>query len=232
MSSPPPAAYTGVDNLEVMREAANYNRYLLDLIARHAGVGRVLDFGAGSGTFAGPCRSRGMDVTALEPDERLHGMLAASDIPAVADAVTLPDASFDCAYSLNVLEHIPDDVAALRTLLSKLKPGGRLLVYVPAFPVLFTSMDAKVGHVRRYTRETLARSVAAAGFEIHDVRYADSLGFLATLVFKLVDKGRGDVNRPLLKAYDLLVFPVSRGLDALAHRWLGKNLVLVATRPR
>jgi len=130
-----------------------------------------------------------------------------------------------------VLEHIDDDVAALRAVRAKLKPGGRLLVYVPAFAALYTSMDAKVGHVRRYTRATLSRSVTAAGFVIHDVRYADSLGFLATLVFKLFDNGRGDVNRPLLKLYDRIVFPVSRGIDALTHRWFGKNVVLVASRP-
>lgn len=231
--SPTPPAYTGVDNLEVMREAENYNRYLLGLIGRHGTPGqRVLDFGAGSGTFAAPSRAAGLDVTAVEPDDRLRTLLDAAGIPAFAAAADLPDAGFDYAYSLNVLEHITDDVAALRTVLTKLTPGGRLLIYVPAFPILFTSMDAKVGHVRRYTRATLCRSVAAAGFEIEDVRYADSLGFLATLLFKLIDNGRGDVNRPLLKLYDRVAFPVSRALDAVTWRWFGKNLVIVAQRPR
>jgi SAM-dependent methyltransferase len=228
---PAPAPYTGVDNLEVMEEAQNYNRFLLDLIARHSTGGRVLDFGAGNGTFARPCRERGMDVTALEPDARLQTLLQEAGVPAVADVAALPDAAFDYAYSLNVLEHIGDDVGALRGLLAKLRPGGRLLVYVPAFPVLYTSMDAKVGHVRRYTLGTLSANVRAAGFLVHDVRYADSLGFLATLVFKGLDNGRGDVNRPLLRLYDRLVFPLSRAVDAFTHRWFGKNLVLVASRP-
>lgn len=231
MTSSAPAPYTGVDNLEVMEEAENYNRFLLDLIARHAQGTRILDFGAGNGTFARPCRARGMDVTALEPDRRLHAMLQESGVPAVRDVGELPDGAFDYAYSLNVLEHIADDVEALRGLIEKLRPGGQFLVYVPAFPTLYTSMDRKVGHVRRYTRATLTAAVAAAGFRVHDVRYADSLGFAATLAFKGLDNGRGDVNRPLLKLYDRLVFPVSRALDALTHRWFGKNLVLVASRP-
>jgi SAM-dependent methyltransferase len=226
------APYTGVENLEVMREAQNYNRYLLDLIGRHAaGARSVIDFGAGSGTFAIPCANLGWAVTAVEPDQALRAVLAASAVRAVQSVDSLPDRAFDYAYTLNVLEHIEHDVDALRALRAKLVPGGRLLVYVPAFPVLMTSMDARVGHVRRYTRQTLVRSVAAAGFHVESVRYADSLGFLATLAFKLVDNGRGEVNRRALRLYDRLAFPVSRALDLVADRLLGKNLVLVARSP-
>jgi len=227
-----PTPYTGVDHLEVMREAVNYNRYLLDLVQRHAaGATHVMDFGAGSGTFAAPCAVLGYDVTAVEPDAALRASLSAMGIRAVADAAALPDGTFDYAYSLNVLEHIAGDVEALRTVRAKLAPGARLLVYVPAFPLLHTSMDDRVGHLRRYTRATLRNSVAAAGFEIEQIRYADSLGFFATLLFKLIDNGSGDVNRPLLRLYDAVAFPVSRILDSLTHRWFGKNVLLVGRNP-
>lgn len=232
MTGPASTPYSGVENLEVMREAANYNRYLQSLVERHAaGAKRVIDFGAGSGTFAIPCAAAGFDVTAVEPDEHLRSLLAAARIAAVADVNALPDESFQYAYTLNVLEHIEDDVGALRTLRAKLVPRGRLFVYVPAFPVLYTSMDARVRHVRRYTRTTLRESLAAAGFEILELRYADSLGFAATLLFKTLDNGRGDVNRGLLRLYDRLAFPVSRALDALTHRWFGKNLLALAAKP-
>ena len=227
-----PAAYTGIENLEVMREAENYNRYLQRLVEGHAaGARRVIDFGAGSGTFAIPCAAAGLDVTAVEPDDRLRAAVAAAGIVAVADVAELSSAGYDYAYTLNVLEHIEADVDVLRTLRAKLVPGGRLFVYVPAFPLLYTSMDAKVHHVRRYTRATLRSSLVAAGFEIRTIRYADSLGFPATLLFKLLDNGRGDVNRRLLRLYDSLAFPVSRALDTLAHRWFGKNLLALAVNP-
>jgi len=232
MTDSAPTPYTGVENLEVMREAENYNRYLQSLVERHAaGASRVIDFGAGSGTFAIPCVAAGFDLTAVEPDEHLRATLAAARIRAVADVALLPDEAFQFAYTLNVLEHIVDDVAALKTLRAKLAPRGRLLVYVPAFPVLFTSMDARVRHVRRYTRATLRSSLEAAGFEIREMRYADSLGFAATLMFKTLDNGSGDVNRRLLKLYDRLAFPVSRALDTLTHRWFGKNLLALAEKP-
>jgi SAM-dependent methyltransferase len=221
-------AYSGVDNLEVMSEAENYNRYLLGLVRSHArSDGRVLDFGAGAGQFALPLAELGFDVTALEPDELLRGRLHGR-IAAVADPDELPDRAFQCIYTLNVLEHIPDDVAALRRVRTKLRSDGTLLIYVPAFPLLYTSMDAKVGHLRRYTRRTLLAAVRAAGFAVERCAYVDSLGFFAALVFKIGDRGAGDINRRALRLYDRAVFPLSRIIDRLTGRWFGKNLLLIA----
>lgn len=224
-------AYTGVDNLEVMQEAVNYNRYLLNTVRKHAPAqARVLDFGAGGGQFAAPLAGMGLNVTALEPDQLLQQRLRAQGLRAVGSAQELPDASFEYIYTLNVLEHIDDDAAALRSLHAKLTDGGKLLIYVPAFPVLYTSMDAKVGHVRRYTRDTLTTRVTAAGFRIERVGYADSIGFFATLLFKLSGNKSGNVSLGALKLYDRAVFPLSRLLDGLAGRWFGKNLLLLASK--
>jgi hypothetical protein len=131
---------------------------------------------------------------------------------------------------LNVLEHIDDDEAALRSLHAKLTDRGKLLIYVPAFQLLYTSMDAKVGHVRRYTRGMLMARVSAAGFQIERVAYADSIGFLATLTFKIIGNKNGDVSLAALKLYDRAIFPLSRALDLVARRWFGKNLLLIASK--
>lgn len=221
--------YTGVDNLEIMREAHNYNRYLLNTVRRYATAGaRIIDFGAGTGEFATPLTALGCDITAVEPDGLLQGRLRASGMRAVSSPKELADQAFDYVYTLNVLEHIEDDVAALRELHAKLTAQGTVLIYVPAFPLLYTSMDAKVGHVRRYTRTTLVASVKAAGFHVQQVAYVDSIGFFAALLFKFVGNKDGDVSVAALKLYDRIIFPLSRALDLLARRWFGKNLLLVA----
>src|ERR1700754_2491815 len=112
-----PEAYSGVENLEIMQEAKNYNRYLLDTICRHAPrKGRILDFGAGNGEFAVPMRDLGFDVTAVEPDDLLRRKLGERRVHALAGPGDLQDASLDYIYTLNVLEHIEDDVGALRAL--------------------------------------------------------------------------------------------------------------------
>jgi len=232
IQGPADTRFSGTENLEVMRDAVNYNRYLLDLISNHAGnAKRVIDFGAGSGTFAGPISRAGFEVTAVELDDGLRAHLAQQGLRVVANTADLPAQSFDYAYTFNVLEHIPDDVEALRGLKAKLVPGACLLIYVPAFQVLYTSMDANVGHVRRYSRDALVRNVVAAGFKVEGAEYVDSLGYFATLVFKMTDRGSGDVNPRMLRVYDRIIFPVSRLLDRIFHRWFGKNLLLVARNP-
>jgi SAM-dependent methyltransferase len=224
-------AYTGVDNLEVMQEAVNYNRYLLEMVLRHAPLkGKVLDFGAGSGQFAAPLSARGLDITAVEPDRVLQQRLLARGLRVAGSADELPAASFDYIYTLNVLEHIENDSAALRSLHAKLTTNGKLLIYVPAFQVLYTSMDAKVGHVRRYTRHSLMDRVSGAGFSVERIAYVDAIGYFATLLFKLIGNKEGDVNLAALKLYDRAVFPLSRTIDLLTQRWFGKNLLLTCRK--
>jgi SAM-dependent methyltransferase len=215
-------------NLEVMAQAERYNRFLLDLVLPLArGAKRMLDFGAGSGTFARPLAAQGMDVIAVEPDAGLRRQLPGH---AYADIAQIPDAAVDLVYSFNVLEHIEDDAAALRQLRRVLKPGGRLLLYVPAFMVLYTQMDRRIGHLRRYNKKGLRSLVARAGFRVEDVRYADSLGYVAALAFRLAGPRDGALSARAVKLYDRCVFPLSRLLDRALDPLIGKNLVLRATK--
>ncbi|MGI9264633.1 MAG: class I SAM-dependent methyltransferase, partial [Gammaproteobacteria bacterium] len=113
-----------------------------------------------------------------------------------------------------------------------LRPGGRLLLYVPAFNVLFSSMDRKVGHFRRYRRRQLVALAGAAGFTVEQGRYVDSLGFLAALLYRFVGGDSGDINRRSLAVYDRFVFPLSRLLDTILWPFAGKNLLVTAAKPK
>jgi SAM-dependent methyltransferase len=170
-------------------------------------------------------------MTCLEPDPTLSAMLREQGLATATSLEQLENASFDFAYSLNVLEHIDDDVGALRGLHAKLKPGARVLIYVPAFQILYGPMDRKVGHLRRYRRLDLARRMQDAGFTIETCRYADSLGFFAALAFRIL-KGdsAGDLNPAHIKLYDRVAFPLSRALDVIAWPLFGKNVTVVARR--
>jgi SAM-dependent methyltransferase len=215
-----------------MKQAQRYNRFLLDLIRDNATGTRVLDHGAGAGTFAKPTNDSGLNVLCMEPDEQLREALVASGLEAVASLDDITEGSVDYAYTLNVLEHIRDDQAAITSLYHCLKPGGRLLVYVPAFQVLYSQMDEHVGHFRRYRRNTLISQLCDAGFEVGDARYVDSLGFFASLVYKLIGDRSGSVSPGSVGFYDSIIFPISRLIDVLSFGSFGKNLLVVATKPQ
>jgi len=223
--------YTGTENLEVMKEAVNYNRALLDLVTRHAKKGsRIVDFGAGVGTFAIPLSQAGYDVECVELDNAQRSILEANGLHAHPTLADVPDASVDFVYTFNVLEHIHDDAAALAQIGRTLRRRGKLLVYVPAFDWLFTSMDRRVGHLRRYRRTGLRAKVEAAGFDVLAAEYVDSLGFLATLAYRFVGSSSGDIDRRALRFYDRFVFPISRWSDRALKRFIGKNVLVVAER--
>lgn len=223
--------YFGRDNLEVMQEAENYNRFLLDLILSSArGDELLVDFGAGSGTFALPVAASGFRVTCVETDPVLSASLVERGLHVVSSLEMLEDESIDYLYSLNVLEHIDDDDAIANLWFRKLRRGGRLFVYVPAFQALYSSMDRKVGHFRRYTKQILTDKLVQAGFEVSEARYADSIGFVATMLYKALDNGKGEVNRKMLKIYDRWIFPISLILDGAAFPFVGKNVYARAVK--
>ena len=131
------STYTGTDNLEVMREAVKYNRWLIDLVKKRARIGdQLLDFGAGVGTFAVALAGAGYRVICVEPDAAQRSTITKHGLTAHADLTPIGDETIDFAYTYNVLEHIEDDRAALAEIARKIRRGGKLLIYVPAFDVL------------------------------------------------------------------------------------------------
>lgn len=95
----------------------------------------------------------------------------------------LPNQSVDVLIMLNVLEHIEDDVGALKRAFELLKPGGSLVIEVPAGPGLYDAYDEQLQHFRRYGRAELANKLRAAGFTLDR---SSHLGFLLFPAFALV----------------------------------------------
>jgi SAM-dependent methyltransferase len=229
--SDPQLSYTGLDLLWALDGAVNYNALLVDLILESAG-GRqpMLDFGAGVGTFSKLLRSEGVDVRCLEPDPYLSDCLVRNGFSTFGDLNEVPDNSFEFVFALNVLEHIADDAAALRQLGAKLRETGRLLIYVPAFKLLWTSLDEKVKHHRRYRRKDLERLTRSAGLSVQKSRYVDSLGFFAALTFKIVGSKKADLSARAISLYDRYIVPPSSALDLLFGGLFGKNVYVVASK--
>ncbi|MFV1850346.1 MAG: class I SAM-dependent methyltransferase [Thalassospira sp.] len=224
--------YTGKDNLDVMSFAKNYNNFLVSLVNTHAPQsGDILDFGAGTGFFAERLAKDARSVLCVEPDAQQIEEIANKGFKTFSDTNELADACIDFAYSLNVLEHIEDDVEAMREIYRVLKPGQCCVIYVPAMPSLYSSMDEKVQHFRRYTKNELSSKLSKTGFELIECRYADILGVFATWAYKLFGSKSGDVSVSGLVAYDRFAFPLSKTMDIVTQRVAGKNVFAVARKP-
>lgn len=232
--------YTGRDNLEVMASAKNYNDFLKSLVdnqirrinsQKNKKVNlSVLDFGAGSGTYADLISQDHVSIDCLEPDIQLNQVLKRKGYKTYKNVNSLPTEKYDIIYSFNVFEHIEDDLGNAASLLESLKPGGSLIIYVPAFQILFSSMDKKVGHFRRYRLSRLAQIVSRNKLKTLQLTYCDPAGYFAALAYRFIGNSKGDISAKSVGIYDKLIFPISRSIEPATKRFFGKNALLIATK--
>jgi 2-polyprenyl-3-methyl-5-hydroxy-6-metoxy-1,4-benzoquinol methylase len=203
--------------------------------------GRVLEVGAGLGTITRKLIERysEISVVALEPAENVFVDLAsyAALTPRVtaikqtlAEYYVGPEERFETILYLNVLEHIEDDARELRLASEALLPGGAVLVFAPALEPLYSELDYRAGHYRRYSLRRLRNLAIDAGLTVRSVRYFDVLGVPPYFfVYKFL--GHGEISGSTLWWYDRIVVPISRLIQrAIPFPPLGKNIILVAVK--
>jgi SAM-dependent methyltransferase len=216
--------------------ASRYNAWLFERARSQMGE-RVVDVGAGIGTFAGLAAARAREVVALEPDPHLVDLLEdrfrdTANVRVVAADVTglSPDVvgfRADSVLCLNVLEHVRDDRDALARMRDVLAPNGRLFLLVPAHRWLFGSLDRSAKHERRYRSSELRHLLETAGFDVQTMRHVNPLGIVGWFVWGRILGAPGLPVGPL-GAYDRLV-PLLRILDAVRLP-VGLSLWAVAER--
>jgi SAM-dependent methyltransferase len=152
---------------------------------------RILDAGCGSGRNMVDLARHGV-VTGIELSDTSVALARARDCGEViaGSVLEMPFAadSFDLAASLDVIEHLEDDLAALRELRRVVAPGGSLLVTVPAYQWLWSGHDEINHHHRRYTRSGLLRVAREAGWEPVRTSYFNSLLLPAAIALRLLDR--------------------------------------------
>jgi len=205
-----------------MSRADNYNAWLVQRGAGRLGR-RVLDLGAGLGTFTEMLAQNGRQVVALEPDAVFHPGLhdrfggrpdvTVLELDASALDLAILEEPFDSVVCFNVLEHIDDDVDTLRRVRAVLRPGGALLLLVPAHPSLYGAVDRAVAHRRRYRREPLRRLLNDAGLATEELRFVNPVGAAGWLVSSRVLRREQIPDGPLA-VFDRLV-PVLRAADRI-----------------
>ena len=173
--------------LERLNRAPRFNRWMADVVRPHIGD-RVLEIGAGTGNLAVHLMPRPvywatdvnphyLDYLASLRSTRPYMQVACTD---ATDAASFPAGErFDTVVCLNVVEHLQDDVAALRNIRDSLTDGGRAVILVPCGPWLYGSLDEVLGHHRRYTPEQLVGVAQQAGFRVEQVLKFNRPGVVA-----------------------------------------------------
>lgn len=231
---------------EVMGNAPAYNRWLVDTL-REAWQGseRVLDVGCSIGNVTTVVSERlaehrgapgtvvGLEIIPAAAERFAERFAGRPGLEVICGDITQPPQAlleqepFDAAVSFNVMEHIEDDVAALRAVGARLKPGGRIGLLVPGGGRrLYGTLDALDRHYRRYTSALLRDHLESAGFDVISIRRVNMVGallwFLKGRVIRSKEFHAGEV-----RSFDRMV-PILRRLDAVCGPPFGQSLAACA----
>ncbi len=228
---------TGGRALEVHAGTPQLNRWYFSKFADRV-RGDVLELGSGIGNISGLIAETADSLLATEIESGYVASLRErfADAPHVDVArfdlegplpASVAERTFDTVLSMNVIEHVADDLGAVRRVSSRLKPGGWMLTYVPAMPFAYGPMDEALGHHRRYTRATFGRLMEDAGLVVDRLEYMNALGLVGWWVNNKVLRRRipdpsqvGVFERlmPLVRLEDLVSVPVGLGVVCHARR--------------
>jgi len=231
--------YNARRELELLSNTPTSTRLILNQFDYLLGA-NVLEIGAGLGQISTMLVKDGRSITSLEPDPKLCQQLTAStqtlgvrSFPSTLEQALTSnqisqDEKFDSIVIVNVLEHIEDDIRELQIAKTVLNPDGKIIIFVPAMPSLYGSMDAVSGHFRRYRRSELEAVIRAAGLQTKSIHYFDPIGVLPYwLSYRVLN--RETLGASSVALYDKVIIPTSIFLSRLIRsRGLGKNLIMVA----
>lgn len=222
--------------LESLATAQRYRAWLTDLARPYLGD-HPLELGSGLGEYAAIWLDKGVPrITVTERDPERLGFLrdrfaadARVDVHEL-DVFAPPSAQHSSFVAFNVLEHIDDHVGALAGAHRLVRPGGAVVMFVPAFEFALSDFDRAVGHVRRYRTGSLAAAYERAGLRIERLHYVNAPGLIAWYVaMRLLRLTPGD--GPLIRTWDRVVVPVTRALERRVRPPFGQSVFAVGRVP-
>lgn len=227
-----------VEDQERMKLAVRYFDWQKRMTVPQLGR-RVMEIGCGVGNFTQHLIDRelviGIDVVqdcVSEHQKRFRHLSHVSSY--VADIL---DPSFkefareklDSVVCMNVLEHISDDLGALRHMHDILPKGGRAVLIVPAFEALFGPIDEKLGHYRRYTKASMAKVAGQAGFRCTTLRYFNTVGFFGWFANSHLFR-KTEQSEAQIRFFDSRVVPVLSAIEDRIPPPFGQSVFTVLER--
>jgi len=233
----------GLSTLLSLSEADRFNEWMFEAIRPYI-AGKTLEIGSGIGNMSAILVRHQLSLYVSDHTEeyigRLRNRFATTDRVKGILSIDLTEehfdtvhaeiiGTFDTVFALNVIEHIEDDALAIRNCHRLLKPGGRVVILVPAWPSLYNQLDKGLDHYRRYS-STALRRLLSGPFNVTEMKYFNLAGIAGWWVTgtllrrKVIGEGRA-------KLYNRLV-PLFRLADRLSFHRMGLSLVAVGEKAR
>lgn len=217
-----------ISALETMEIAFNYNKYIFNKILSEISGNQILDFGAGFGLFCKFLQEKNIKVYALEINKEALKVLKKRNISSFNKLNDI-NIKFSEITSLNVLEHIDDDINLLNQISNLLKIDGKIILYLPASMLVWTELDEIVNHKRRYSKKSIENLAFKANLHIEKIYYLDFIGWLILIISKVLRLKLNFSSRKI-KIYDKLIFKHFSFLDKIFSRIIGKNILVVLSK--
>ena len=225
-------------SLEGLESAHNYYAWIASLMHSRM-TGRVLELGAGTGTFTKVLARTAASVDALEPSSYSFSELRRATrglgnvtplLGTLEELANQESDQYDNAVLVNVLEHIEDDAGCLQELARLIRPGGGLAVWVPAHEFLYSRFDFRLGHYRRYSLTELRDRAFDAGFKVDQIEYRNAPGALAWWVVAKVAR-REPTSGSLAIFWDRAIVNAVAAVERRVRFPFGQSLLLTASIP-
>lgn len=232
----------GLETLSAISDADAFNSWMFDQVKPwlHS---PVLEIGSGIGNLSKCCLDAGFstvlsDVRPLycqqltdrfKENENLKEILLMDLVdPDFNNKYLHHIGKFKSAFALNVVEHIEDDLTALKNIYKLLDNGGNVAILVPAGQVLYNKLDTNLQHYKRYSASSLQRLMVDAGFEVQKTWYFNALGIPAWMYGGLTSK-EGVIEQGQMSVYNKLV-PVAKLIDGLVFNKIGLSVICVGRK--
>ena len=231
----------GLETLEALSNSENFNRWMFKSIEPHAS-GRILEIGSGLGNISRFFIEKGADIILSDLRDNYLEQIQkrfTQDLQMITMDLVHPNfeqvyqdelESFDTVFALNVVEHIKDDKQALFNANRLLKPGGTLIILVPAYQALYNRFDAELHHYRRYRISTLEALFTANEFNVIKRFYFNFTGIFGWFLTGRILK-RKVIPAGQMALFDKVV-PVLRLIDKIIMNLAGLSVIVIGKKPR
>jgi len=229
----------GWETLDAIAAADKFNQWMYQTIKQYCG-GKILEIGSGIGNISRFFIDDKANIT-LSDIRTVYCDVLKKKFPGADDVIemNLTHPSFDTEYSqflgeydtvfaLNVVEHIKDDVMAVKNCHKLLKPNGRLVILVPAYADLYNRFDRELEHFRRYTGKRLNSLLVSGNFRIQHSQYFNFMGIPGWYISGKLQKNK-TIPKGQMSLYNKFV-PVFKLVDKLLFNKVGLSVISVGIK--